>query len=99
MRALAAAALISMLSGAAIAQTTPSTVDKPAPSGQNATSDPKQSSPGATGAMQNSAPSVATSPQEVQEQSKGAGDAGKGQMSPGTVGATPGADPAQPKPK
>ncbi|MFC7052186.1 hypothetical protein ACFQI3_05725 [Hansschlegelia quercus] len=95
------AALLAVLlsTGAAFAQTTPSTVDPPAAAGKDPQSDPKQTSPGATGAMQHTAPTIATSPQEVREQNKGTGDAGKGATSPGTVGATPGDDPAQPKPK
>jgi hypothetical protein len=100
MRILAVAALVTLMSGGAFAQTAPSTADAPAPSGQNPTSDPKQSSPGATGAMENSAGSVATSPQEVREQSKGgAAETDKGKGSPKTIGATPGADAAQPQPK
>lgn len=50
--------------------------------------DPKQQSPGSTGAMQNApANGVATDPQQVQAQQ---GD--KSKASPGTVGAAPGAD-------
>jgi hypothetical protein len=95
------AALLAVLlsTGAAFAQTTPSTVDPPAPAGQQPKADAKQSSPGATGAMQHTAPTIATSPQEVREQNKGTGEAGKGNTSPGTVGATPGDDPSTPKPK
>jgi hypothetical protein len=98
-RILAGAVAIALISGSAIAQTTPSTTEPPAASGMDPQADPKQSSPGATGAMQNKSSGVATSPQEVQEQSKGTGEAAKGSTSPGTVGATPGNDPAQPKPK
>jgi hypothetical protein len=95
------AALLAVLlsTGAAFAQTAPSTVDPPAPSGKDPKADAKQSSPGATGAMEHTAPTIATSPQEVREQNKGVGDAGKGTTSPGTVGATPSDDPAQPKQK
>jgi hypothetical protein len=99
MRVLAAAIVTALICGPAVAQTTPSTAEPPAASGKNPQTDPKQSSPGATGAMQNKASGTATSPQEVQEQSKGTGEAGKGMTSPGTVGATPGSDPAQPKPQ
>lgn len=54
----------------------------------NKQDDPKQNSPGATGAMQNSnANGVATDPGGVQAQQ---GDSAK--ASPGTVGAAPGAD-------
>ena len=54
----------------------------------NKQSDPKQQSPGSTGAMQNApANGVATDPQQVQAQQ---GD--KSKASPGTVGAAPGAD-------
>lgn len=74
---LAAASILIVSAGCAMAQTTPSTADKPAPSGQSNTTDPKQSSPGATGAMQNEAGSVATSPQEVEKQGGGGGVAGK----------------------
>jgi hypothetical protein len=96
--ALITAALIAS-GGSALAQTVPSTTDGPAPSGQQPKTDKKQSSPGATGAMQNTVKGVATSPQEVREQSKGSGTSGKGATSPGTVGATPSDDPAEPKPK
>lgn len=65
---LAAASIVALTTSGAMAQTTPSTTDKPAPSGQSNSADPKQSSPGATGAMQNEAGSVATSPQDVQKQ-------------------------------
>lgn len=99
MRILAAATLAVLMSGSAFAQTTPSTTDQPGASGQQPQADPKQSSPGATGAMQNESKSIATSPQEVREQNKATGPAGKENTSPGTVGATPGDDPAQPKPK
>ena len=60
----------------------------------NKTDDPKQSSPGATGAMGNvSANGVATDPQGVRQQQGGAANA-----SPGTVGASPGTiAPAKPK--
>lgn len=54
----------------------------------NKTDDPKQQSPGSTGAMQNApANGVATDPQQVQSQQ---GD--KSKSSPSTVGAAPGAD-------
>ncbi|MET0314209.1 MAG: hypothetical protein ABW275_07440 [Hansschlegelia sp.] len=49
--------------------------------------------------MEHTAPTIATSPQEVREQNKAVGDAGKGTTSPGTVGATPSDDSAQPKQK
>jgi hypothetical protein len=68
---LAAASILAISASGAMAQTTPSTTDKPGPSGQSNTTDPKQSSPGATGAMQNEAGSVATSPQDVQKQGGG----------------------------
>jgi hypothetical protein len=101
MRILAACLIAALPCGGALAQTqtAPSTVDKPGPSGQDPQTDPKHSSPGATGAMQNTAPGVATSPQDVQAQQKGTGDAGKGTTSPGTVGAAPGGDAPQPKSK
>ena len=54
----------------------------------NKEGDPKQQSPGSTGAMQNApANGVATDPQQVQAQQ---GNSSK--ASPGTVGAAPGAD-------
>ena len=60
----------------------------------NKTNDPKQSSPGATGAMNNSnANGVATDPQGVQAQS------GNTKASPGTVGAAPAADTPSQNPK
>jgi Spy/CpxP family protein refolding chaperone len=96
--ALIIAALIAS-GGSALAQTALSTTDGPAPSGQQPKTDEKQSSPGTTGAMQNTVKGVATSPQEVREQSKGSGTSGKGAISPGTVGATPSDDSAQPKQK
>lgn len=65
---LAIASILAMSTGAVMAQTTPSTTDKPAASGASGNTDPKQSSPGATGAMQNSTGGVATSPQEVEKQ-------------------------------
>lgn len=99
MRTLAIAALATVLGTAAMAQTTPSTTDAPGAAGQKPQTDPKQSSPGATGAMQNESSGVATSPQEVRKQQEGSGPSGKKTTSPGTVGATPGDDPAQPKPK
>ena len=52
----------------------------------NKTDNPKQQSPGATGAMQNTPAGVATTPGEVKAQS------GNTKASPGTVGAAPGAD-------
>jgi hypothetical protein len=94
-----AASILALTAGAATAQSTPSTTDAPAAAGQQPQTDPKHTSPGATGAMGSEAGSVATSPQEVQKQSESAGESGKGATSPGTVGATPGSDPAQPKPK
>lgn len=63
---LIAATAFAMTTGVAMAQS--STMDKPAPSGQSQSADPKHSSPGATGAMQNEAGGVATSPQDVQKQ-------------------------------
>ncbi|RXF74359.1 hypothetical protein [Hansschlegelia zhihuaiae] len=69
---LLAASILSLAAGGAMAQTTPSTSDKPGAAGQNSTTDPKQTSPGATGAMQNEAGGVATSPQDVQKQGTGA---------------------------
>lgn len=65
---LIAASMIAVMSGAAVAQTTPSTTDKPAAAGQQPSADPKQTSPGSTGAMQNEAGGTATSPQDVQKQ-------------------------------
>jgi hypothetical protein len=96
-----AASILALASGGAIAQTTaPSSADKPGAAGQSPTTDPKQTSPGTTGAMNNAVGGVATSPQDVREQQKGATPSGKGDTnSPGTVGATPGDDPAQPKQK
>lgn len=99
MRISAAIALALLMSGNAIAQTTPFTTDAPAAAGQKPQSDPKHTSPGSTGAMQNESSGVATSPQEVRKQQEGTGPSGKKTTSPGTVGATPGDDPSQPKPK
>ncbi|PZQ86693.1 MAG: hypothetical protein DI534_16365 [Leifsonia xyli] len=99
MRIIAAATLSLLMSAAAFAQTTPSTNDGPAPAGQQPKVDEKQSSPGATGAMQNEVGAIATSPQDVRKQNEAVGPAGKQTTSPGTVGATPGSDPATPKPK
>jgi hypothetical protein len=85
-----AASMIALMSGAAVAQTTPSTTDKPAAAGQQPTSDPKQTSPGATGAMQNSTGGVATSPQDVQKQGGAAtapGHQGDGKATGSTGGA------------
>ena len=85
MRALTAATIGLLITGSAFAQqpTTPSTVDPAAPAGQQPKADPKQSSPGATGAMQNQVGSgVATSPQDVQRQQEGKGTAAAPQ--PGT---------------
>lgn len=65
---LAAASILAITAGAAMAQTTPSTSDKPGAAGTDMKSDAKQSSPGATGAMQNESTGVATSPQDVQKQ-------------------------------
>ena len=60
----------------------------------NKTADPKQSSPGATGAMGNvNANGVATDPGGVQAQS------GNTKSSPGTVGAAPAADTPSQNPK
>ena len=54
----------------------------------NKTQDPKQSSPGATGALGNvNANGIATDPEGVKQQQ---GNAGK--SAPGTVGAAPGAN-------
>ncbi len=99
MRIPAAFALSLLISGSAFAQTTPSTTDAPATAGQKPQSDPKHTSPGATGAMQNESSGVATSPQDVRKQQEGTGPSGKKTTSPGTVGASPGADSSQPKPK
>lgn len=84
---LAAASILAMASGAAMAQTTPSTTDKPAASGQGEKSE--KMSPGTTGAMQNEAGSVATSPQDVQKQG-GAATAPKPQGDSGAAGKTTG---------
>lgn len=67
-RIMTIGAALAMMTGVAVAQTTPSTTDKPGASGTGSTTDPKQSSPGATGAMQNETGGVATSPQDVQKQ-------------------------------
>jgi hypothetical protein len=99
MRVFAIATVAALMTTAAFAQTTPSTADAPGASGQNPQADPKHSSPGATGAMQNESSGVATSPQDVRKQQEGTGPSGKKTTSPGTVGATPGDDPSQPKPK
>ena len=99
MKTLLISAALLGASSIAMAQNAPSTVDQPGVSGHSKTTDPKQSSPGATGAMNNAASGVATSPQDVQKQSNPTGAAGKGTTSPGTVGASPGDDPAKPKPK
>lgn len=87
-RLIAATAVLALMTGSALAQTTPSNADKPAPSGQNQTTDPKQSSPGATGAMNNAAGGVATSPQDVQKQGGAATAPGhdKGQAGAGAAG-------------
>ena len=54
----------------------------------NKENDPKQQSPGSTGAMQNApANGVATDPQQVQAQ-----QGSNSKASPGTVGAAPAAD-------
>jgi polyisoprenoid-binding protein YceI len=81
---LAAASILAMASGAAVAQTAPSTVDKPAESGKS-----EKMSPGTTGAMQNEAGSVATSPQDVQKQG-GAATAPQAQGDSGAAGKTTG---------
>jgi len=90
-RILALGAAFALMTGAAVAQTTPSTADKPGASGQSQTTDPKQSSPGATGAMQNETGGVATSPQDVQKQGGAAtapshkGDSGKTETGGGNM--------------
>jgi hypothetical protein len=99
MRILPAVALAALMGGGAIAQTTPSITDAPGSAGRTPETDPKQTSPGATGAMQNESRGLATSPQDVRKQQEGVGPSGNKTTSPGTVGATPGDDPAQPKPK
>lgn len=88
---LAIGTAMALMTGAAVAQTTPSTTDKPAPAGANSTTDPKQTSPGTTGAMNNAADGVATSPQQVQKQ-------GGAATAPGHQGAAGGGDGAD-KPK
>lgn len=80
---LAATAVLAMMSGAAIAQTTPSTTDKPADTKG------EKMSPGTTGAMQNEAGAVATSPQDVQKQGAGA-TAPSAQGNSGAAGKTTG---------
>lgn len=93
-RILAIGTAFALMTGAAIAQTTPSTTDKPAPSGAAGTTDPKQSSPGATGAMQNETGGVATSPQEVQKQGGAATAPGhQGDKSTSTTGGAGGEKP------
>ena len=79
---LCAATAAVLLTGAAQAQS------------MNKMDDPKQTSPGTTGAMGNvSANGVATDPQGVRQQQGGTANA-----SPGTVGAAPGTNaPAKPK--
>lgn len=87
-RLITTVAALALTTGAAFAQTAPSSADKPGASGQSQTTDPKQSSPGATGAMDNATGGVATSPQDVQKQGGAAtapghdkgqgGDAGTG---------------------
>ncbi|MDR4307638.1 hypothetical protein IHQ68_13520 [Chelatococcus sambhunathii] len=67
-RMIIAASALALMSGVAMAQTAPSSADKPGAAGQQPTTDPKQTSPGATGAMQNESGGVATSPQDVQKQ-------------------------------
>jgi len=75
------ASVAALAAGPALAQTSPSTTDKPAASGQGGQTE--KMSPGTTGAMQNSTGGVATSPQDVQKQGTGAtapttqGDSGK----------------------
>ncbi len=82
-RMIIAASALALMSGVAVAQTAPSSADKPGASGQQPTTDPKQTSPGTTGAMQNQTGGVATSPQDVQKQGGAAtapghqGEAGK----------------------
>ncbi|MFC3695790.1 hypothetical protein [Chenggangzhangella methanolivorans] len=104
---LGAALVVAMTAAAAIAQTAPSTSDGPAPSGSQKTTDPKQSSPGATGAMSNEASPLATSPQDVKQQQEGKGTAAMpkarddnapgASSAPGAVGAAPGSDASQGK--
>lgn len=78
---LMTAAALAVAAGPAFAQTSPSSADKPAASGQGEKSE--KMSPGTTGAMQNSTGGVATSPQDVQKQGGAAtaptteGDSGK----------------------
>jgi hypothetical protein len=82
-RVLPILAAVALTTGAAQAQS------------MNKTDDSKQSSPGATGAMQNSTSNgVATDPGAVKAQQ---GDSAK--SSPGTVGAAPGADTSSQKPQ
>ena len=99
MRIFTAVCVVMLASSAAYAQTTPSTSEPPAAAGQKPETDAKQSSPGATGAMQNEVGGVATSPQDVKRQSEAAGPSGKKTTSPGTVGAAPGSDAPVPQPK
>lgn len=81
---MATCAVVAILLGASSAQA----------QSMNKTDNPKQQSPGSTGAMQNApANGVATDPQQVQSQQ---GD--KAKSSPGTVGAAPGADTKSQKP-
>jgi hypothetical protein len=102
-----AGAFAAMAASAVNAQTqTPSTVD---PNAQQKTDQPQP--PKTTGAMDNAAKGVATSPDDVKRQTEGrptAADEAKGasstapkpdvtKHSPGTVGASPGNDPAQKK--
>lgn len=80
-RMILAASVFALATGPVLAQTSPSTTDKPAASGQGGQTE--KMSPGTTGAMQNSTGGVATSPQDVQKQGTGAtaptteGDSGK----------------------
>lgn len=80
---IAVTAIATMMAGAAIAQTSPSTADKPADTKG------EKMSPGTTGAMQNEAGGVATSPQDVQKQGAGA-TAPKAQGDSGAAGKTTG---------
>ncbi|GBD49612.1 hypothetical protein METY_2825 [Methylopila sp. Yamaguchi] len=99
MRPYALGVMVGLATSPALAQNTNSSIDPPAPSGMERKADPKQSSPKETGAMQNESAGVATDPDQVRAQSKGGVDAGRGQTSPGTVGATPGSDEPRPEKK
>ncbi|PZQ17030.1 MAG: hypothetical protein DI565_06500 [Ancylobacter novellus] len=91
---LLAASIVALASAPAMAQTAPSSADKPASSGAHDKTE--KMSPGTTGAMQNSTGGVATSPQDVQKQGGGAtaptpqGDSGKaGSQTGGGAGEKP----------